>query len=511
MNNVVGYLTSCAQQRPQACAVVEGEVQLTYAQLYEQSRRAGTALAQRNMARKGVVLVMEKSADMLALMMGALWAGAFYVPVDPQAPVRRLTQIVARLQQCCVVAPDDAQAQELSRELGVPVLTVQQLLSQETDDQLLAGAQAASLETDPAYVLFTSGSTGEPKGVAVSHRAISAFIETFVATFGFTPNDRLANQAPFDFDVSTKDIYGALATGATLVIVPRELFMQPLALVEYLVRQQVTILTWAVAALCIVTTYHALDEADLSCVRMVLFSGEVMPLKHLAEWRAHLPQTTFVNLYGPTEITCNCLYHVLDPNRDYHEGIPMGVAFAHNGVALVADDNTQVTEPGQKGEVVVSGPSVALGYVGMPQQTAKVFVQNPLNPLFPERVYRTGDLGILSEQGEVFFAGRKDNQIKYQGHRVELEEIDAEFERMDGVTRCRCAFDEKTKRIRAFYEGTAERLALLSRARAELPRHLCPSSLDHVESMPLNKHGKVDRAQLLVDRKNAKRARRAGA
>ena len=157
MNNVVGYLTSCAQQRPQACAVVEGEVQLTYAQLYEQSRRAGTALAQRNMARKGVVLVMEKSADMLALMMGALWAGAFYVPVDPQAPVRRLAQIVARLQQCCVVAPDDAQAQELSRELGVPVLTMQQLLSQETDDQLLAGAQAASLETDPAYVLFIRG------------------------------------------------------------------------------------------------------------------------------------------------------------------------------------------------------------------------------------------------------------------------------------------------------------------------------------------------------------------
>lgn len=510
MNNVVGYLEQSARERPQSCAVVDGQASLTYAQLLDMSKRVGTALAQRGMARRGVVLLMEKGANMLALMMGALWAGAYYVPVDPQAPSRRVAQIVARLADACVVAQDEESAARITRDLGIEVLTPNMLLEVEADDALLAVARAHSLETDPAYVLFTSGSTGEPKGVAVSHHAISAFIESFVGTFGFTAHDRFANQAPFDFDVSTKDIYGALVTGSALVIVPRELFMQPMALVAYLAEQRVTVLTWAVAALCIVTTYHALAEADLSSVRMVLFSGEVMPLKHLREWRAQLPQATFVNLYGPTEITCNCLYHVLDASRSYDEGIPLGASFAHCGVSLVAKDGAQVIEPGKKGEIVVSGPSVALGYVGMPEQTAKAFKQNPLNQRFPERVYCTGDLGTYSAQGELFFAGRKDNQVKYQGHRVELEEIDAEFERMEGVTRCRCVFDEKTKRIRAFFEGTADGKELLARAREELPRYLCPSSLDRVESMPLNKHGKVDRAQLLANRKLNRRARRAG-
>lgn len=177
------------------------------------------------------------------------------------------------------------------------------------------------------YVLFTSGSTGVPKGVAVSHRAVIDFIDDFIARFGFGPDERIANQAPFDFDVSVKDIYGALATGSTLVVVPRALFSAPAALMEYLQGRDITNMTWAVAALCLITSLHGLEGQQLAGVRRVLFSGEVMPISHLRAWMAHVPQATFVNLYGPTEITCNCLYHVVDPAREYPDGLPLGVPF----------------------------------------------------------------------------------------------------------------------------------------------------------------------------------------
>lgn len=377
------------------------------------------------------------------------------------------------------------------------------------DEALLACARAGVIDSDPAYVLFTSGSTGTPKGVAVSHRAIIDFIDDFVRLFGFEETDRVANQAPFDFDVSVKDIYGALACGCTLVVVPRTLFSQPAALVSYLEEKQVTIMTWAVAALCLITSLHGLEGQTLSSVRRVMFSGEVMPVDHLRTWMDHLPEAVFVNLYGPTEVTCNCLYHIIDRDRAYDEGIPLGVAFPNRQVLLVGEDGSLVTEPGATGEILVRGVSLALGYVGDEERTAAVFTQNPLHRRFPDRVYRTGDLGAYSDAGELFYRGRKDNQIKHQGHRVELEEVDLAIEAVPGVTRCRCIYDKEKKRLIAFYEGTAEAAALRAHALETLPPFMMPTKILPIEAMPLTKNGKVDRAALLALSREAAARRRA--
>lgn len=214
------------------------------------------------------------------------------------------------------------------------VADVSELVWQSVDESLLVAARESVLEDDPAYVLFTSGSTGTPKGVAISHRAIISFIGAFVETLGIQESDRIGNQAPFDFDVSTKDIYSAFAMGATLVIVPRALFMQPAKLMAYLSERRITVLIWAVAALCIVSSYHAFEQDALSHLRIVAFSGEVMPHKHLQGWRSNVPQASFFNLYGPTEITCNCLYQRLDGDRAYDDGIPLGTSFSHCEVKL---------------------------------------------------------------------------------------------------------------------------------------------------------------------------------
>lgn len=505
--NVLSFLEESTKRAPESCAVIDQHAETTYAELVTASKRVGSALAARGMQHKPVVIAMEKSARMLSAMLGALYAGAFYVPVDPGVPRMRLQSILNTLGNPIVIADSAA---EFTQAYGIEAAIMEfgKLEDCAIDEVLLARLRAQALETDPAYALFTSGSTGTPKGVCVSHGAIASFIGAFLETFPLEPDDRIANQAPFDFDVSVKDIYGTLATGATLVIVPRAFFMQPAALVDYLEEKRATVLIWAVAALCIMSTYHALDPDRLHRIRRVLFSGEVMPLKHLREWRACLPHAEFANLYGPTEITCNCLYQVLDPDCSYEDGIPLGKPFPHCDVVLVGEDGREVTKPDAQGEIVVRGPSLALGYIGAPEATAKAFTQNPLDALHPERVYRTGDMAYRTPDGRMFFCGRKDNQIKLQGHRIELEEIDAAFEKVPGVMRCRCAFDAAKKRLRVFYEGPVEEPELIAYARENLPAYMKPASVNRVDEMPLTKNGKVDRPKLLELRASARRPKK---
>ena len=233
--SVLSYLEDDAVRHSGRCAVIDEGGSCTYEQLRLRARKAGSALAEAGARHRAVVVYMEKGIDALSAMFGALYAGGFYVPVDPQVPTERLARIIGVLEDPLVVVSDATRA-VASHAAGdtLEVLLVEELLDHPVSEALLERARVGVTDSDPAYVLFTSGSTGTPKGVAVSHRAIIDFIGDFVRLFGFKETDRVANQAPFDFDVSVKDIYGTLAAGCTLVIVPRTLFSQPAALVEYL-------------------------------------------------------------------------------------------------------------------------------------------------------------------------------------------------------------------------------------------------------------------------------------
>lgn len=490
---VLQYLEDSARRAPEACAVEDRMESLTYAGLLDASRRAGTALMGEGACGRPVMVMAEKGARTLAAMLGVLQAGGCYVPIDPEVPAERLRSIHQTLGRPAVVA-DACCAQRLGEILPeAKAIPLAGLFGGVADDDLLAAARSRVIDADPAYVLFTSGSTGTPKGVVVSHRAILDFIDSFVDSFGIVASDRLANQAPFDFDVSVKDIYGTLCAGATLVVVPRALFSRPAALAAFLVERRVTVMVWAVSALCLMTTLHALDGCDLSSVRLVMFSGEVMPEKHLHLWMGALPEATFVNLYGPTEITRNCLYHVVDRRREYPGELPLGRAFANREVLLVTDGGVRVTEPGQVGEICVRGSSLANGYAADPVQTARAFGQNPLNALCADLVYHTGDYAEVGADGDLYYRGRRDNQVKYQGHRIELEEVDRAVEGQDGVDRCRCAYEPVRRRLVAFYEGTAEASGLIRSMRGLLPRFMVPTRAVRVDALPLTKNGKVDR------------------
>ena len=494
--NVLQLLETSARRVGDKIAVKDDVTAFTYTELLAHSKCIGSALAETGKIRKPIPVLMEKGCKTLAGFFGIVYSGNFYILMNPELPVSRLRQIKTVLGADTVIT--DTAHREIAAEIfgeNEKVLDIDTLLTHAADEEALAAIRLGAADTDPLYVNFTSGSTGVPKGVIINHRSVIDFTAVFTDTFGMEEKDVFANQAPFDFDVSVKDIYAAISLGATLVIVPKALFSQPTGLLDYVCENKITVMVWAVSALCLITTFHALDYKTPETVKKILFSGEVMPAKHLKQWLAALPETTFVNLYGPTEITCNCTYHIVDRSEE-RDKLPIGKAFDNERVFLLDENNKEIRETGKPGEICVCGTALSPGYFNNPEQTAKAFVQNPLNPYYPETIYRTGDLGYYDENGDLFFSGRKDFQIKHMGHRIELEEIERAVHDIEGIERCCCIFDEKKSKLYGFYIGKFERRELFGILKGKLPVYMIPGALRKVEELPLTKNGKIDRKAL---------------
>lgn len=501
MKNALEYLEHSARCWPDKIAVMDETSSCSYQELEYSCQSVGTALSKHIRVGQQVAVLMEKGIPALRAFWGVVYAGGYYVLLNPELPLFRLRQIQEVLGAEYVIA--DLQHAALAAELFSPeaILMLDKLQEGSVDLERLRFVRSKMIDTDPLYANFTSGSTGVPKGVVINHRSVIDFINAFSEIFQFAYTDVFGNQAPFDFDVSVKDIYTSAKVGGMLVIIPKTLFSRPKELLDWICERHITVMIWAVSALCLISAFHGLDYRIPNLVGKVLFSGEVMPEKHLRAWLEHLPDTQFVNLYGPTEITCNCTYHVIDRSSDYSHGIPIGRPFPNEQVFLLDANAQEVTTPSVVGEICVRGTTLALGYFRNPQQTEAAFVRNPLNTSYPERIYKTGDLGKYLGNGELMFCGRTDFQIKYMGHRIELEEIEQAIMKISGVDRCCCVFDAEKMRLYGFYTGSPEQSALRSQLADFLPTYMVPRTLCKIEEFPLNKNGKIDRARLL-DRKD---------
>lgn len=499
MKNVLEWLENTAIMLPDKIAFADEQAEITFATLLENAKKVGTALANKTNSCAPVAFYMRKSVYAVCGIFGTVYAGGCYSFVDLRQPKMRAEKILDILAPTVLLT--DAENYEdavtfFGTRAGLEIIKIEELLLCKIDQKKLDKLRRESLDIDPLYVNFTSGSTGNPKGVAVSHRSVIDFIEQFTKIFQITDNDVIGNQAPLDFDVSVKDIYSGILTGATVEMIPRNYFSAPMQLMDFLAERKVTTLIWAVSAMCFVSTMNGLEYRTPASLKKILFSGETMPVKHLNIWKKYLPDAMYVNVYGPTEITCNCTYHILDRDYELNEMIPIGKAFPNEKVFLLDESDHVITKENELGEICVGGTCLALGYYKDEEKTKQVFVQNPANHTYYERIYRTGDLGKYNENGDLIYATRKDFQIKYLGHRIELGEIENVAQSLDGITRACCLFDDRKKKLLMFYSGDREKSEVLSELKNLLPPFMIPGKIYRIDEMPMTKNGKIDRSCL---------------
>ncbi|MCM1272070.1 MAG: amino acid adenylation domain-containing protein [Clostridium sp.] len=498
MKNVLEYLEESTLKHPDKQVARDDKEACTYKELMETAKGIGTLLAAKTCARMPVVVFMDKSVACLKVFMGTLYSGCFYSLVDPSFPDDRIRSMLDTLQNDIVITKKEQEQKLRGTGYMGQILFVEDFNHLPCDEAVLSQIRNEATDMDGVYCNFTSGSTGVPKGVLVCHRSIIDFIDHFTELFHITETDVIGNQAPFDFDVSVKDIYSTLKAGATIVMIPKAYFMFPNQVVDMLDKNNVTTLIWAVSALCLLNRLHGLKYKVPANINKILFSGEMMPIKQLNGWRSHYPDAMFVNLYGPTEITCNCTYYILDREFAEDEMLPMGHAFPNERVFLLDENDKEITKdmPNVTGELCVAGTCLALGYYNNKEMTEKAFTINPLEPRFPEVIYRTGDLGYRNEESLLFFAGRKDFQIKHMGHRIELEEIESVLGGVSCVSQGCCFFDEEKSKVVACYVGDGDKRQIVEEMRKKVPDYMVPNVFIVMDELPVTKNGKTDRALL---------------
>ena len=496
VTNILDYLERSAARFPEKTAFADKTRQVSYRELTERAKALGSRIAGYGFRNQPVVVATDHSVECLVTFMAVVYSGNFYVPVDVKLPAARIRAILEVTQPFLAVVPqkDAGKFREFVPEEKLLIREEQQGL--QADEALLARIRRAHLDTDPLYVIFTSGSTGVPKGVLICHRSVIDLVEQFAETFQFDETEVFANQAPFDFDVSVKDIYCTLRNAASLYIVPQAMFSMPKGLVPYLNEHKVTTIIWAVSALSILSSMKVLEKSKPLYLKKVMFSGEVMPMKVLNDWKRQLPDAVYVNLYGPTEITCNCTYYILDREFSDQEVLPIGQAFRNTEILLL-DENEREVPDGETGEICVRGTGLSHGYYCNPEATGKAFRQNPRNTAYPEMIYHTGDYGRRNEQGLLMFAARRDWQIKHMGHRIELSEIESAVNAFPWIARCCCQYDEAKGKIVLIYQAQEPCDGqIIKELQNYLPKYMCPNRLVWMKQMPMNQRGKIDRVFL---------------
>lgn len=495
-NNVLDYLNEIVRRKPGKTAYSDGANALSFQEVYDLSRGVGSFLHGKGIYKKPVVVFMKKSPAEVAAFFGVVAGGDFYVPIDEEMPAGRIQLILDNVQSPLILCDRETLETARTFRIGEGELALFEEASRcGIDDAALEEIRDRAIDTDPIYIVFTSGSTGIPKGVAACHRSVIDYIERLSEILNFDEDTVFGNQSPLYFDACLKELYPTLKFGATTYLIPRELFSVPVKLVEYLNTYGINTICWVVSALTMISAFGTFDTVKPRFLRTVAFGSEVFPIRQFRIWREALPGAAFTNLYGPTECTGMCCYYRVEREFGEDEAIPIGRPFPNREVLLLTPEGKLAGE-GQEGEICVRGTALTLGYYNDPARTAESFVQNPLNTAYPERIYRTGDIGRYNEAGELVFVSRKDYQIKHMGHRIELGEIEVNVDMLPDIRMAACIYDAGKSKIVLYYVGDATEKELAAVLKTKLPRYMLPNRIFRLDAMPFTANGKIDRVTL---------------
>ena len=501
--NILEYLEETVIQFPNKAAYVSEEIELTFQQVYDHTRSIGTFLSKKGLDKEPVVVFMGKDPRTIECYMGTVYSGCYYVPIDEEMPKHRVELIFESLQPKAIIC--DEKTKDLVHEFSFQgeIFEYETMIQETENTELLQKIRRKQIDTDPIYIVFTSGSTGTPKGVIACHRSVIDYIDQLSKILEVDEHTVFGNQTPLYVDASLKEVYSTMKKGATTYLIPKSLFMFPVKLVEYMNQYKINTVCWVVSALTMISAFKTFDTVIPKYLHTIAFGSEVFPIKQFNLWRNVLPESKFINLYGPTETTGMCCYYKVDREFLEEEVIPIGIPFENTDILLLTEENKEASM-GEEGELCVRGTSLTHGYYRNPQKTNECYVQNPLNLLYPELIYRTGDLAKKNERGELLFISRKDFQIKHMGHRIELGEIEAVASRMNGIKAACCIFDDDKKKIVLYYVGDMTKKEVIDFFKTMLPRYMIPNVLEAIDQMPLTTNGKVNRNLLKENYKKKK-------
>ena len=493
---VTDYLDDVANNYPDKIGFEDETNTITFYQFRKESKAIASQILSLGYTKKPIAVYLDKSVNCLVSAFGVVYSTNFYTILDTQMPIARVEKICNILQPSLIIT-DTKHIHDLD-SIQVNKILLEDIDNDDINDQLLSEYSSHVIDTDIVYVLFTSGSTGNPKGVIISHRNIITYMEWSFEAFHFSEDTVFGSQTPFYFSMSVLDIYQTIRCAGRLVVIPKMYFTFPMKLIPYLKEKKINTIYWVPSALCQVANMGALVCPELSTLHTVLFAGEVMPTKQLNMWRKALPNALYANLFGPTEVTDICTYYILGRELKDTESVPIGDACDNMNIFIINNEGKEVNGA-EPGEMYVRGASVAYGYYNNPEKTAEAFVQNPINTSYPEIVYKTGDLVYRNELNEIIYISRKDFQIKHMGYRIELGEIEAAASSLSGIDRVCCVYDKINSYIVLYYTGEIELHDLKKGLRGLLPKYMIPNVYKKLEQMPLNLNGKIDRQSLLKE------------
>lgn len=495
VGNVLEYLENAAARWPDRIAFADEKATLTFSALHDAARRFGSAVAACTQPRQPVAVVMnDRSVTCVATLLGVLYAGCPYAPLDAAMPPERLQLILDQLQPAAILCDESTHAAVGRVNTACPVLLCEEAAKARVDEECLADIRAQDSVWDILSILYTSGSTGIPKGVAQSQYSYITYTEATVEKYSFTQETVFGNQSPFFYANSIIDIYPPLMLGATVYILPARCLSFPKMLVEQLRERHITELTMTPSSYIKTAQAGVLKTGFLPELEYIILSGEAAHWQTLQCWMQAAPNAGVWNFYGSTEVFSVAVWRI---DRSFTDGevIPVGVPFAQVEVLIVDEDGHPLPR-GERGEMLISNPWLCSGYYRDVKRTWSAFVIDPLDRGYHTRYYRTGDIGCIGADGVLTVLGRKDSQIKRAGYRMELGEVDVALRSIPGWQNGCVLYDRTSGKLCCFWDGALTQKEIQTALKKQLPRYALPDTFIHVEEMPYTATMKIDREKL---------------
>ncbi len=491
MNTVIDYLKLNSIKRKDKILFLENKDNyITYDHFNKETLKISSEIINKyNLSNKGIAIYIDKSIDALKSMFAVLRSGNFYTVIDTSSPRNRIDSIINTLSPELIITNTKNINKLKELNYNIKVLNIDEI-----KDNNYKIKERDLIDSNPAYVLFTSGSTGIPKGTVITHKSLISYINWFIKAFNINSRTIFGSQTPFYFSMSVSDIFSTIITGGTFCLIPKINFSFPVNLIKYLNVYKINTIYWVPSALSIVANLKTFDYIKPKYLKKVLFAGEVMPMPQLNIWRKNLPNVMYANLFGPTETVDICTYYIVNREFKNNMTLPIGIPCENTEILLI-NENNKLCNKDEIGEIYVKGSIVGSGYYKNEEKTKEVFVQNPLHNNYNDILYKTGDLAKYNKYNELEYLGRKDFQIKHMGYRIELGEIETNINSLDGIILCACIYMNDL--IILYYESnTLKEEDVINYANKKLVSYMRPNKVIKLPRMPYNANGKIDRVKL---------------